>query len=101
MTNEMIFNFNLLNYPHTDSNIYMGPAYGVYVSRLIAFSRICTGFYNVEYRHTLLFDKLLKQGYSEMKLKMSFLKLFDKNKSLLRKYQEDLKHYINEVVNEY
>ena len=39
------FQFNVINYPHMDSNILMGPAYGVYVSRLIAFTRVCTDFY--------------------------------------------------------
>ena len=95
------FQFNIVNYPHMDSNIPVGPAYGVYVSRLIAFARVCTDFDNFEFRHTLLFDKLVKQGYSKMKLKKSFLKFVDKNKSLLSKYKVDLKCYINEVVSEY
>ena len=38
------FQFNIVNYPHMDSNIPMGPAYGIYVSRLIAFARVCTDF---------------------------------------------------------
>ena len=64
-----------------DSNIAMGPIYGVHMSRLIAFARVCTDFDN--------FDKLVKQGCSKMKLKTSFLKYLD------------LRSYINEVVNEY
>ena len=63
------FQFNIVNYPHMDSIITMGPAYGVYVSRLITFVKVCTNCYNFEYRHTLLFDKLVKHGYSKMKLK--------------------------------
>ena len=38
------FNFNIVNYPFMESNIPINPAYGVYVSRLIAFARICTDF---------------------------------------------------------
>ena len=34
------FNFDIVNYPFMDSNIPIGPAYGVCVSRLIAFARI-------------------------------------------------------------
>ena len=84
------------------------------MSRLIAFAIVCTCFDNLiceqvlhngsrlfENRHTLLFDKLVKQGYSKMKLKKSFLKCLDKNESLLCKYKEDLRSYINDVVNEY
>ena len=40
------FEFNIVNYPHMDSNIPMGPVYGVYVSGLIAFARVCTDFDN-------------------------------------------------------
>ena len=69
------FQFNIVNYPHMDSNIPIGPAYGVYVSRLIAFARVCTDFDNFESRHTLLFYKLVKQGYSKMKLKNSFFEI--------------------------
>ena len=71
------------------------------MSRLIAFARVCTDFDNFEFRHTFLFDKLVKQGFSKKKLKNSFLKFVDKNKSLLHKYKEDLRSYINEVVSEY
>ena len=95
------FQFGIVNYPHMDSNIPIGPAYGVYVSRLIAFARVCTGFEDFEFRHTILFDKLVKQGFSKKKLKNSFLKFVDKHKSLLKKYKEDLRMYINEVVSEY
>ena len=47
------FQFNIVNYPHMDSNNPTGPAYGVYVSQLIAFARVCTDFENSEYRHTI------------------------------------------------
>ena len=93
------FQFDIVNYPHMDSNIPLGPAYGVYVSRLIAFARVCTNFENFDSRHSTLFVKLVKQGYSKIKLKRTFLKFIDKHESLLCKYQEDLRCYINDVVN--
>ena len=40
------FQFDIVNYPHMDSNVPIGPAYGVYVSRLIAFTRVYTDFDN-------------------------------------------------------
>ena len=43
------FHFKILNYHHMDSNIPMGPAFGVYVSRLVAFARVRTDFDNFEY----------------------------------------------------
>ena len=93
------FQFNIVNYPHLDSNIPLGPAYGVYVSRLIAFARVCTDFKHFDSRHSTLFLKLVDQGYSKIKLKRTFLKFIEKHESLLRKYQKDLRCYINDVVN--
>ena len=52
------FQFDIVNYPHMDSNIPIGPAYGVYVSRLIAFARVCTGFEDFKFRHSLCFINL-------------------------------------------
>ena len=37
------FNFDKVNYPFMDGNTPISPAYDVYVSRLVAFARICTG----------------------------------------------------------
>ncbi len=36
------FNFQIVNFPHLDSNIPVKPAYGVYVSSLIRDFRACT-----------------------------------------------------------
>ena len=33
--------FDIVNYPFMDSNLPLGPVYGVNISRLITFSRIC------------------------------------------------------------
>ena len=38
------FNFPIMNFPFICSNIPAGPAYGVYISELIRYSRTC-GFY--------------------------------------------------------
>ena len=45
------FNFEIVNYPHMTSNIPINPAYGIYVSRLIAFARVCTDFSDFSQRH--------------------------------------------------
>ena len=45
------FDFEIVNYPHMTSNIPENPAYGVYISRFIAFTRICTNFSDFSERH--------------------------------------------------
>ena len=83
-----------------DSNIPMSPAYGVYVSRLIAFARICTEFQDFAARHKLLVRKLLNQGFSKVKLKRVFLKFHNKYQGVLIKYSENLLEHINTVLSE-
>ena len=34
------FTFRIVNFPHMDSNIPANPAYGVYISQLVRYSRI-------------------------------------------------------------
>ena len=36
------FTFRIVNFPHMDSNIPANPAYGVYISQLVRYARICT-----------------------------------------------------------
>ena len=36
------FSFRIVNFPHMDSNIPTNPAYGVYISQLVRYVRICT-----------------------------------------------------------
>ena len=36
------FTFRIVNFPHMDSNIPTNPAYGVCISRLVRYARICT-----------------------------------------------------------
>ena len=34
--------FRIVNFPHIDSNIPANPAYGIYISQLVRYARICT-----------------------------------------------------------
>ena len=36
------FNFKSVNFPYLDSNIPRNPAYGVYISQLVRYTRICS-----------------------------------------------------------
>ena len=94
------FNFEIINYPHLSSNIPTGPAYGVYVSRLIAFARICSDFSDFSKRHKLLVTKLLRQGYSKTKLKKAFSKFQNKYNDVLVKYHVDFSEHINKILSE-
>ena len=69
------FNFDIVNYPFLDSNIPISPAYGVYISRLVAFARSCQLSDDFNQRHKCLIQKLVSQGYSIKRLHSKFLTL--------------------------
>jgi len=57
------FNFPIVNFPFMCSNIPAAPAYEVYISHLILYSRACRSYQDVLDRGLLLTRKLLNQGF--------------------------------------
>ena len=68
------FNFEIVNCPYLDSNIPLGPAYGVYISQLVRYSRVCCNYEDFKVRHLILVQKLLKQSYEKKRLRKAELK---------------------------
>jgi hypothetical protein len=58
------FNFPFVNFPFICSNIAAAPAYGVYISQLIRYSRACGSYHYFRDRGLLLPRKLLHKGLS-------------------------------------
>jgi hypothetical protein len=65
------FIFPIVNFPFISSNISASPAYGVYISELERYSRVCAQYHDFLDRAQLLTQKLLKQGYVALRLKSS------------------------------
>jgi hypothetical protein len=63
------FNFPIVNFPFICSNIPAAPAYGVYISQLIRYSRACDSYQDFLDTGLLLRRKLLNQGFLLVKLK--------------------------------
>ena len=55
------FSFPIVNFPFLDSNIPSSPAYGVYVSQLIRYSRACSHYQDFVTRGLLLTSNLFRQ----------------------------------------
>ena len=68
------FTFRIVNFPHMDSNILANPAYGVYISQLVRYARICTS--KVDFMNTLrgLSLRLRRQGFVTNLLHRTFNK---------------------------
>ena len=66
------FNFLIVNFPFICSNIPAAPAYGVYISQLIRYSRACGSYQDFLDRGLLLTRKLLNQGFLLVNITNSF-----------------------------
>lgn len=92
------FNFEIVSFPHMDSNIPSKPAYGVFVSQLVRYLRVCDSYYHFKERSSGLTRKLQQQGYRFDRLQTTFKKFLQRNPMALRKYKMDHKHMLIDCV---
>ena len=52
------FNFEIVNFPFLDGDIARSPSYGVYISLLIRFARVCSNVDDLNNRSLFLTAKL-------------------------------------------
>ena len=65
------FNFEIVNFPFLDGDVPPSPSYGVYISQLTRFARVCSNIDDFNNRNLFLNAKLLKQGYRYYKIRKS------------------------------
>ena len=95
------FNFHITNFPFLSSNInYIpsSPAYGVFISQLIRYSRACSSYECFMLRARRLSSKLLTQGYLAERLKSSFRKFYDRYGDLIQQYEVSLSRMLNDIL---
>ena len=80
------FAFRIVNFPHMDSNIPVNPAYGVYISQLVRYARICTPKVDFIYRLRGLSLRLRQQGFETNLLQKLFNKFFSRHCLIVEKY---------------
>ena len=80
------FAFRIVNFPHMDSNIPSNPAYGVYISQLVRYARICTSKVDSINRLRGLSLRLRQQGFETNLLQKSFNKFFSRHGLIVEKY---------------
>ena len=57
------FNFEIVNFQFLDGDVPHSSFYGVYISQLIRFARVCSNVNDFNNINSFLTDKLLKQSY--------------------------------------
>ena len=66
------FNFEIVNFPFLDGDVPPSPSYGVYISQLTRFARVCSNADDFNNRNLFLTAKLLKQGYRYYTIRKAF-----------------------------
>ena len=79
------FDFDIVNFPFLDGDIPRRPSYGVYISQLIRFARVCIHVDYLNARNKCLTAKRLKQGYRYHKLRKAFSKFYRRYNELVIK----------------
>ena len=85
------FAFRIVNFPHMDSNIPANPAYGVYISQLVRYARICTSKVDFMNRLRGLSLRLRQQGFLTNPLQRTFTKFFNRHDLIVVKYGTTLR----------
>ena len=73
------FNFEIVYIPFHDGDVPHSPSYGVHISQLIRFARVCSNVDDFNNRNLFLTGKLLKQGYRYHKIGKAFSKFYHRN----------------------
>jgi hypothetical protein len=75
-----------VNFPFICSNIPAAPAYGIYISQLMRYSKVCGSYQDFLDRGLLLTRKLLHQGFLLVKLKSSLRETYGRHHDLVDCY---------------
>jgi hypothetical protein len=88
------FDFDIVKFPHVDSNIHHRRAHGL-VSGLLHRFTVCTLFTTFSKRAQCATDRLLARGFSRQLLRVNVKKFYRKRKQFLRKYTRDENVFVN------
>ena len=86
--------------PFLDGDVPRRASYGVYISQLIRFARVCNHVTDFNARNKCLTAKLLQQGYRYHKLRKTFSKFYRRHYELISKYNVGLKTLLSEGLSE-
>ena len=94
------FNFEIVNLPFLDGDVPCSPSYGVYISQLIRFARVCSNVDDFKKRNLFLTAKLFEQGYRYHKIRKAFSKFYHRHSELIVKYNIRLKTLLQQGISE-
>ena len=92
------FNFETNTFPFVDGGVPRSPYYGVEISQLIRFPRVCSNVSDFNNRYQFLNAKLLKQGYRYTKYHKAFSKFYRRHSGLIVKYNVGIKPLLHQGI---
>ena len=91
---------DIVNSPFLDGEVPRSTSYGVYISQLIRFARVCSHVADFNARNKSLTAKLLQQGYRYHKLRKTFSKFYRRHYELVSKFSVGLKPLLHQGLSE-
>ena len=83
-----------------DGNVPRRPSYGVFISQLIRFARMCSHVEDFNARNKCVTAGLLKQGYRYHELRKAFSKFYRRHYDLIAKFNVRLKSLLHQGLSE-
>ena len=78
--------FYTVKFPFLNGDVPRRPSYGVYISQLFRFARVCSHVTDFNGRKKRLTAKVLQQGYRYYKLRRTFSKFYCRHYELVSKF---------------
>ena len=94
------FDFDKVSFSFLDGDAPHRPSYGVYISQLIRFARVCRHVDDFNIRNKCLTAKLLKQGYRYHKSRNAFSKFYRRHYELISKFNVGIKSLLHQGLSE-
>ena len=87
----MLESSDLESFPFLDGDVPLRASYGVYISQLIRFARVCNHVADFNAVNKCLTAKLIQQGYRYHNLRKTFSKFYRRHYELISKFNVGLK----------
>ena len=93
------FGFPIVNFPWLSCDVPRLPSYGIYISKLVRFTRCRTSVLDFHSKNLQITSKLLTQGYRYHKLRRTFGKFFRSYSELLAKFGDiSFQEYVSKGI---
>ena len=97
---RIMINGMILIFPFLDGDVPSSPYYGVYISQLIRFARVCSNIDDFNNRNLFLTAKSLKHEYRYNKFRKAFPKLYHRHSGSIVTYNIGLKALMQQGISE-